>query len=110
MESFRGALYKIIGEKIKSKREELKITQLELSESLNISRASVSNIEVGRHQIPLVVLYSISQVLKIDIQELIPSYKEVSDSIQIFDYIEHIDRSKFDDDELDSIKNIIINI
>ncbi|MXO31614.1 helix-turn-helix domain-containing protein [Apibacter sp. B2912] len=110
MESFRVALYKIIGEKIKSKREELKITQLELSESLNISRASVSNIEVGRHQIPLVVLYSISQVLKIDIQELIPSYKEVSDSIQIFDYIEHIDRSKFDDDELDSIKNIIINI
>lgn len=85
MSNFKDSLYKVIGEKIKSRRQELSISQLKLSEDLNLfsddlqlSRSSISNIEVGRHQIPLYVLYSICQLLKIDIKDLLPSHSEVA--------------------------------
>ena len=74
---YKEALYKIIGDRIKSHRESLNISQLQLSKNLDISRSSISNIEVGRHQVPLYTLYDIAKDLKIDVNELLPSYDEV---------------------------------
>jgi transcriptional regulator with XRE-family HTH domain len=74
---YKEALYKIIGDRIKSHRESMNISQLQLSKNLDISRSSISNIEVGRHQVPLYTLYDIAKDLKIDVNELLPSYDEV---------------------------------
>jgi len=77
MSDYKDSLYKIIGEKIKSKRENLDLRQLQLSKKLNISRSSISNIEVGRHQIPLFVLYDLSKIINCEVKELLPDYDEV---------------------------------
>lgn len=77
MSDYKDSLYKIIGEKIKSKREDLDLSQLQLSKKLNISRSSISNIEVGRHQIPLFVLYDLSKIFKCEVKEFIPNDDEV---------------------------------
>ncbi len=109
MDDFKNSLYKIVGERIKLKREKLEITQKHLSENLGISRASVSNIEVGRHQATLVNLYEISQLLKIDICDLLPKYDEVILSVnsKVLDYTSHVDKEKFNDTQIDSIKELL---
>lgn len=112
MEDFKDSLYLLIGERIKSKREGLKITQSKLSKNLNISRASISNIEVGRHQVSLITLFQLSQILKIDIKELIPSYEEVTSfiSLNITDLSNHINKEKFSEDQIWNITDIIKKI
>lgn len=112
MTDYRDFIYKVIGDKIKSKREELKMSQLELSENLNISRSSISNIEVGRHQVPLYILYEISQVMGIDIKELIPTHKEVME-ISVSsknDYSSYLGENDFNAKQIKSIQNSINKI
>lgn len=119
MNNFKDSLYKVIGEKIKSRRQELGVSQLKLSEDLNafsdsfqLSRSSISNIEVGRHQVPLHVLYSICQLLKIDVKDLIPSYSEVTlfaDS-EISNYTEYLTDNNLNKKVIQSIDKAIKNI
>ena len=68
----------MIGGRIKSNRESINLSQLELSEKLHISRSSISNIEVGRHQVPLFTLYEISKELNVNIKDLVPTFDEVT--------------------------------
>lgn len=77
MRNFKNTLYEIIGERIKTKRKEKDLNQEDLSNYLNLNRSSVSNMENGRHQIPLFVLYELSKLLEIDIHDLIPMNSEV---------------------------------
>lgn len=81
MQDFKSILYIIIGNKIKSLRTEINLSQEVLSKHLNLSRSSISNIELGRHQIPLFLLYELSQLFNIDINELIPSWDEIQLSL-----------------------------
>lgn len=112
MNDFKDSLYKIVGEKIKAKREKLQITQKHLSENLGISRASVSNIEVGRHQVTLANLYDISKILKIDICDLLPKYDEIVFLVnsKVLDYTTHVDKDKFNNKEIKSISDVIKKI
>lgn len=57
--------YKVIGDRIKKKRLQQKMTQLRLSEELNVSPEYVSRIESGKAKINLEMLYKISYVLKV---------------------------------------------
>ena len=119
MNDFKDSLYKVIGEKIKSRRQELGISQLRLSkdlelssESFHLSRSSISNIEVGRHQVPLHVLYSICQLLKFDVKELIPSHKEVTQfaDSEVSNYKDYLDKNNLNKKEIQSIDEAIKNI
>lgn len=83
MQDFKTTLYQIIGDRIKLKRKELKISQVSLSNDLDLSRSSLSNVEVGRHQTPLHVLYQIAELLTLDINELIPSPKELTQEMSL---------------------------
>ena len=78
MKDFNTVLYKNIGAKIKSARNDLNLSQEKLAEGAKISRASVSNIELGRHQPPLHVIYNIAQILQLDIQLLLPTMHELN--------------------------------
>ncbi|MHA7842048.1 MAG: helix-turn-helix domain-containing protein [Winogradskyella sp.] len=119
MIDYKDSLYKVIGEKIKTRRQQLKISQLKLSEDLKhlsenieLSRSSISNIEVGRHQIPLHVLYSICQLLKLDVKELLPSYKEIVQfaTSDITNYSEYLKDNNLNKNAIKSIDKAIKNI
>lgn len=78
MTDFHTALYKLIGEKVRDRRCDLGFSQEELSRKIDvISRASISNIEVGRHQAPLHVLSHISKALNTEMHFLLPTHSEV---------------------------------
>ncbi|PRX57525.1 helix-turn-helix protein [Flagellimonas meridianipacifica] len=109
---YKEAIYKIIGERIKSQRESLNISQLKLSEKLDISRSSISNIEVGRHQIPLHVLYEISRVLELDTKEFLPTYGEIVSfaTSEIADYSNFLKSSKLKEEQKEKLSDVLKNI
>jgi len=119
MLDYKEILYKVIGERLKARRQELNISQLklsqdlkELSENLELSRSSISNIEVGRHQIPLHVLYSICQLLKLDIKDLLPTENELTQisTSEINKYSEYLKGNDLKSSTLKNIDEILKNI
>jgi len=69
-------LYKIIGEKIKSFRQG-KMSQQQLADSLNLTRTSITNFEMGNQRIQIDTLWKIAEFLDITIQDLLPTKEEV---------------------------------
>jgi transcriptional regulator with XRE-family HTH domain len=83
MSDFNSVLYQILGRKIKERREELKYSQDDLSKKIkSISRTSISNIEKGRQQTPLHVIYLMCNALDIDIQTILPVFSEIEAQIK----------------------------
>lgn len=65
--------YEKLGENIKDARRRQNINQEELGEKLGMSRVSIVNIETGKQRLPLHVLWDISDILNIKLEELIPA-------------------------------------
>lgn len=86
MTSFNPTLYRLIGEKIKRRRVDLKLSQDELSRKTTVGRTSISNIEMGRHQAPIHILYEIALALETEIHFLLPTAQEVKDAADQSDY------------------------
>lgn len=63
--------YKIIGQRIKSRRRLCNITQENIAEKLNVSVGYISQIERGIAHANLDMLSNISSLLKCDITELL---------------------------------------
>lgn len=72
-------LYQKIGQHIRQKREEARLTQGQLAEAVGILRTSITNLEAGRQKVPLHLLYELCAVLKVDIQEILPGMNEITD-------------------------------
>lgn len=68
--------YTEIAERIKTERLRKKITQEDLGDLLELSRASVINLEKGRHRPSIYQLILISRFLKVDYSRLIPISSE----------------------------------
>jgi transcriptional regulator with XRE-family HTH domain len=70
--------YNIIGERIRTARQHYRprMSQAQLAEKLNLSRASVVNIEAGRQRPPLHVLWHIAESLDTELRLLLPSRDE----------------------------------
>lgn len=66
-------LYVQIGEAICRQRKALKRSQRLLAEAVGLSRASIVNIERGRHRIQIHVLYEIAAALGVDAHTLLPT-------------------------------------
>ena len=77
MSDFNITLLKVLGERIKQRRLDLDLNQEDVAKAIDMGRASISNIEVGRHQVPISTLYGLSKIFKTDVQLLLPSYSEV---------------------------------
>ena len=112
MKNYKDFLYQAIGDKIKSRREDLQMSQKVLSENLNIGRASISNIEVGRHQITLYTLYEISQILGVDVNEFLPTYEELIKIVKsnLETYSDILEARDLDLNQIESVKDSIKNI
>lgn len=71
-------LYHEIGRRIKSSRETKGLTQEAVATAVGISRASISNIEQGRQQTPIAVLYIIANHIGAEVREFFPSLTELN--------------------------------
>jgi transcriptional regulator with XRE-family HTH domain len=63
-------LYKI-GQRIKKRRKELKMSQWELSDLIGFGISYISLIEAGKRNLDLIVFLNICYVLKIDAKEML---------------------------------------
>lgn len=71
-------LYGLIGARIRAARERIepKLSQATLAKKVDMSRASIVNIEAGRQHPPLHVLWQLAEVLSVEAAALIPSHAE----------------------------------
>jgi len=75
-----------------------------------MSRASISNNEERKHQIPLSTLYKLTKILKKDIFFALPTYKEVEDkmtSIESTDIESLLTNESLDNQLKSELENII---
>lgn len=74
------ALYRAVGERIRTARERqpARLSQATLAMQLEISRASIVNIEAGRQHAPLYLLWKIARHLDVELLSLIPSTADLA--------------------------------
>ncbi|MEO5910835.1 MAG: helix-turn-helix transcriptional regulator [Pelobium sp.] len=108
---FKSALYQIIGSQIKKKRTDLSVSQEDLALKVGLARTSISNIEVGRQQVTISVLYDICHELQIDVHRILPTYIEVLDSLEIkHDYLEILKNADLNHESSERIELILKNL
>ena len=73
---------RIFGERIKAHRRRLRLTQLQLSERLHISRTMLANIETGVQRTSVFLLARFAQELEVSIEDLVPSIAEAESRFQ----------------------------
>ena len=69
------ALLKAIGEKIRTKREELKLSQGEVADILELSYTQIYHYEIGRSEIPITNLLRLCEFFNVDIHYFIRDIK-----------------------------------
>ena len=74
-------LYPLLGERLRRLRTRDRMTQAELAAQVGLERTSITNIEKGTQKVPLHVLYSLCQVFRIPLFELLPSVSEVQSTL-----------------------------
>lgn len=104
--------YQDIGILIKDAREVNGITQELLASQLGMSRASIINLEKGRHRPSLHLLIDIADILQVDYTTLIPvEPKMVSVTVKKpFDLKNMISDEKISSNTKATIRNIISSI
>jgi transcriptional regulator with XRE-family HTH domain len=65
--------YEEVGRRLRRARLDAGLTQQELAEQVELSRASIANIEAGRQQFPLHALILFARALKVKPASLMPS-------------------------------------
>ena len=83
--------YKLIGNRIKSKRKTMTMTQEILAEKLDVSIGYVSQVERGITKISLDLLAEISAILNCDIAELITESSIESNTYMLSELMHEID-------------------
>ncbi|MCW2264255.1 transcriptional regulator with XRE-family HTH domain [Gluconobacter cerinus] len=66
-------VYKELGKKIRERRDDLGLTQLELAQKIGLARGSVANIEAGRQSVLLHQFLTLCSVLDLDPCLALPS-------------------------------------
>jgi DNA-binding XRE family transcriptional regulator len=88
-------LNKNIGSRISELRNQAGYTQEELGQMLSLARASVINIEKGRHAPPISTIYTLCCIFKCTPNDLIPPIKEVNIKTKGAPIIKKIVRNKY---------------
>lgn len=100
--------YDEMGRLIKEKRLSRGINQEILADRLGLTRASVINLEKGRHRPSVYQLMIISDLLQVNYTELIPSYKQ--SALERSGDTPNIDNAITDQDGIDeSTQTVLIN-
>jgi len=73
-----GVLYRKLGDAIRQLRKSAKKTQDDLAKEIGVSRASIVNIEKGRHRPQLHLLYDLATSLGCEITDFLPAVNEMT--------------------------------
>jgi len=75
-------LYKLVGSKVRAARERVRpsMSQNALAKKVELTRASIVNIEAGKQRAPLHVLSAIAEVLGTELVALIPRTTELAEA------------------------------
>ncbi len=90
-EADKERLHGIIGENIRIAREKACLKQETLANMLDMSRASIINIEKGRQSPPLYLIWEISNVLKVPIQSFFVQQAPDADASQSRSQVEQVE-------------------
>ena len=74
-------LYSMLGQRLKAIRTKLKLTQAQLAEKSDVSRASIAIIENGKQSSPLHVIYKLCSALGTEVTSLLPANDEVTSKL-----------------------------
>jgi len=64
--------YKVLGEKLKTERIRKNVSQDKMAQHLGLTRASIINLEKGRHRPSIYQLIQISNLLELDYTSFVP--------------------------------------
>lgn len=70
-------LYKKIGERVRIRRKQLGMSQVRLASELDLSRASLANLETGRQRLLVHQLFRLAEVLDLKVTDLLPDTDDV---------------------------------
>lgn len=76
MKKIANQFYRSLGLNIKQQRKLQKIGQDELAQLISLSRSSLSNIEIGKHQPSILTIYEIALALECSLSKLLPPIEE----------------------------------
>jgi DNA-binding XRE family transcriptional regulator len=82
MKGTHEPLYQIIGDRIKMHRERMMplLSQEKLAKRIDLTRASIVNIEAGRQKAPVHVLWDICEVLGVELSAIIPRAADLANA------------------------------
>lgn len=66
-------IYKAFGAQVRERRDDLHMTQLQLSAAIGLTRGSVANIEAGRQSVLLHQFLAIADALQMTPEQLLPA-------------------------------------
>ncbi len=109
MAEIDSILYQIIGKRITELRKLSNDNQQQLAGKIGLKRSTISNIEAGRQQISLHILYRIAQVYNAEIYSLIPKVTELASkvSLEINDLTELLDQHQLGDNTRKQIMELL---
>ena len=67
----------LLGQRIKQRRKEMRLTQAKLAEHVSMTRAALASIEIGRQRTSVIALARLAHILEIPPGYLIPDLSEV---------------------------------
>lgn len=115
-EQEKESFYTEIGNNIKNARERANLKQEAFAKLIGLSRVSVVNIERGKQNPPLHILWDISKALKITLHDLLPNYNfheaELGDEVDSHleeKIIKSMKATKINEESFDLIKSFIID-
>lgn len=73
-------LHAALGKKIREQRQLSGLTQAELAARIDVSRSSLTNMELGRQRLLIDQLYKMAEVLNTSPKDLLPSPSEIISS------------------------------
>lgn len=83
-------------------RKVAEIKQEDLADQVHLSRASIVNIEKGRHRAQLHVLYDLASALKCQVSDLLPHVEELQSHLT-----QDMSKQLHHDDEKDAVAHLI---
>jgi len=83
--------YREVGERVRERRKRVNMTQQGLASKVSLSRASITNLEMGRQKLMLHTLVDIAAALHVALNDLVPE-SNVLPSLPLTDLLKH--RSK----------------
>lgn len=108
----KNNFYSELGHHILLARKKANLSQNELSKKVNMSRASIVNIEKGRQHPPIHLLWEIAEILHTDVQNLIPDFAPISEEVELKNVFERVlskttKRTNINEESLDKISRFI---